>query len=85
MRAAQRDHYVELDTDEPGPAGARTRDKWIHVWALIGYLQGNNWDMQQAAVDYGIPVEAVQAAVDYYRQHRAEIDARLVRNRMPVG
>jgi uncharacterized protein (DUF433 family) len=84
MQPESLSHQIALDPDDPQPAEARTREKWIHVWAIIGFLQGNNWDLGKAAAGYQIPRDAVQAAVEYYRAHQAEIDARLEANRQPV-
>lgn len=75
--------YISEDPDYPGPADARLQDAWIHVWALIGALQGNGWDLDDVANAYGISREAVEVAVAYYHRHRAAIDARLEANRVP--
>jgi len=54
---------------------------YIHVWAIIGELESSGWDIAAVAAGYGIPEEAVRAAIAYYRRHQAEIDARLADNR----
>ncbi len=72
--------WIEPHPWRHDPAEARLRDRKISVWAIIGHLGGDDGDLQQAADDYDIPVEAVEAAVAYYRQHRAAIDARLAQN-----
>ena len=76
---------VVEDPLEPGPANARLAASWIHVWALIGYLQGNGWDIEEAAQAYRIPKQAVDAAVVYYEQHRQEIEARLEDNARTIA
>ncbi len=70
---------------EPHPwkrsvADARLKDYKIAVWALIGGLRMRGGDIAQAAEDYRIPREAMEAALAYYQQHRAVIDDRLVAN-----
>lgn len=70
---------------EPHPwrgdvAEARLKEIGISVWALIGYLRMVDGDPARVAADYRIPEEAVTAAVAYYQQHRAAIDARLAAN-----
>jgi len=65
----------------PGPRNARVVPGYIHVWAIIGELESSGWDIAAVAEGYGIPEEAVRAAIAYYRQHQAEIDARLADNR----
>jgi len=76
--------YIEENPQRPGPADARLKDAGTAVWALLSYLQlavGNN--IEQAAADYGVSPEAVQAALAYYRQspeHQRVIDARITLN-----
>lgn len=48
------------------------------MWAIIGYLRG--YDIDQTAADYEVPRAAVEAALAYYAQHRATIDAWLTLN-----
>ena len=76
--------YIEEDPQRPGPADARLKEAGTAVWALLSYLQlavGNK--IEQAASDYGVPPEAVEAALAYYRQspeHKRVIDARITLN-----
>lgn len=72
--------WIEPDPRRPGPAEARLRDAKVAVWAIIGYLQMVGEDRRRAAAAYDIPLEAVEAAVAYYREHRAAVDARLAAN-----
>ena len=71
------ERWVELDPARPGPAYARLTEYGIHIWALIGHLPAAEDDVAQVASDYHIPVEAVEAALAYYRRHRTAIDAKL--------
>lgn len=73
--------WIEPNPHKPGPAEARLRGSGVSVWALIGQLQLDDWDVKGVAEDYEVPAEAVSAAVAHYHQHAAAIDARLERNR----
>lgn len=79
------DVAIVLDPHRPGVERARLADYGVAVWALIGYMGGEDGDVAQTAADYGIPEAAVRAAVEYYRQHRAAIDALLARQRMAAS
>lgn len=72
--------WIEPHPWKQGVEEARLRESKISVWALIGYLPMVGGDEARVAEDYLIPTEAVEAAVAYYRQHQAEIDARLASN-----
>ena len=63
-----------------GRADARLRESGVPVWALIGHLRAVENDVDRVATDYELPREAVQAALAYYRRHKALIDARLLLN-----
>ncbi len=67
--------YIDQESTATGPADARIAG--VHVWALIGYLRANGEQAEQAATDYDLPPEAIEAARAYYQRHRAAIDARL--------
>jgi uncharacterized protein (DUF433 family) len=56
-------------------AGTRT-----HVWAIIGYWHAVKGDIDEVARDYEVPREMIEAAIAYYGQHRAIIDARIEAN-----
>lgn len=71
--------YVEPDPHHPGPGDARLRPSRIAVWAIVGeYLTSG--DVGQVAQAYDVSVEEVQAALRYYREQKAAIDARLAAN-----
>ncbi len=69
------DQYIDPGSTVTGPADARIAG--VHVWALIGYLRANGGNGDQAAADYDLPPEAIEAARAYYARHRAVIDAYL--------
>ena len=52
----------------------------VPVYALVGYLDVVNGDLDQAAQAYGVPREAVEAALAYYRRNRFLIDAWIAMN-----
>ncbi|MGH2615465.1 MAG: hypothetical protein ACRDJC_09520 [Thermomicrobiales bacterium] len=78
------------DKHRPGLARARLVAEQIPVWAIIGYIGAvvgttdptaiTNEAIAQVAADYDISHEAVQAALLYYGEHRAVIDALLEAN-----
>ncbi len=72
--------FIELDPERPGLDEARLAGYYIPVWAIIGYLEGVGWDVRRAAQAYGVPVEAVEGAITFYRQHAEVIDARIDAN-----
>lgn len=63
---------------------ARIAGTGVPVWALIGYLPAVHHDECQVAQDYELPVDAVRAAVAYYRRNREVIDAKLILNASSV-
>jgi uncharacterized protein (DUF433 family) len=82
---ARHDRLIERHIDASwdrypgGRADARLLDSGVPVWALIGQLEAGG-DLDQVAADYSLPREAVEAALAYYRRHRALIDARILLN-----
>ena len=70
------DEYIEPNPNRPGPADAWLRSYVVPVWVLIGYLEAVHGDVVRVAVDYDVSVDAVRAAVAYYRRYKAVIDAR---------
>jgi uncharacterized protein (DUF433 family) len=52
----------------------------VSVWALVGYLRGTDGTIERVATDYDLPIEAVEAAMAYYRRHQALIDSRIAVN-----
>lgn len=72
--------YIELNPDRPGAANARLAGYSVPVWALVGYLEAVHGNVAQVAHDYGLPQDAVEAALAYYESHRDFIDDRLAAN-----
>lgn len=71
------ERYIEERPGEARSSGARLRDYGISVWALIAYHKAAGGDAERVAIDYELPREAVEAALAYYRYHKASIDARI--------
>lgn len=69
------DRYIEYNVRRPWE-DALIRENAVPVWAIVGYVFGTDGDRQKTAEDYGISVEAVDAALTYYERHHAAIDAR---------
>ena len=72
--------YVEPNPHRPGAANAWLVGYGVPVWALVGYLDVVNGDIRRIARDYDVPVEAVEAAMLYYQQHKTAIDERIAAN-----
>jgi uncharacterized protein (DUF433 family) len=74
------ERYIEPDPYRPGPGEARLKEYGVPVWALVGHMNAVDGQIERVAEDYDLPEEAVHAALAYYRQYRAAIDARLRAN-----
>jgi len=72
--------YIEPNPHHPGPADVRLKESCVPVWAIIGHYQATGRDPEYVAASYEIPLEAVEAALAYYRQYQAVIEARLAAN-----
>jgi uncharacterized protein (DUF433 family) len=74
------DRWIEPNPHRPDPAEAVLKSYGVSVWALVGYLAMVCGDAARVAQDYEIPLEAVEAALAYYRRHQPLIDARIAAN-----
>jgi uncharacterized protein (DUF433 family) len=72
--------HLEPDPADPDAAAWRLKERAVPVWAIIGALTESGDNARQVAADYGVSVQAVAAALAYYRRHRCLIDARLAAN-----
>lgn len=77
--------YIEPNPNKPGIDEARLKEYGVPVWALIGYLPAVRGDRFQLAREYGVHIEAVEAAYQYYLRYRAVIDARIAANNGEVA
>ncbi len=73
--------WIEPDPTHPGAGDVRLREYGIHVWAIVGYLQGYNDNVERVARAYDIPVDAVRAAQASYARYADFIDDRMAANR----
>jgi uncharacterized protein (DUF433 family) len=73
------EQYITADPWD-GPSEARLTDFGVQVWALVGALPAANDDIAELARAYALPLEAVEAAMAYYRRYQANIDARVLLN-----
>ena len=74
--------WIEPDPYRSGAGDVRLREYGVHVWAIVGYLQGVDGDIEHVARAYDVPVDAVRAAQAYYARHTVIIDDRMAANRM---
>ena len=72
--------WIEQNPHYPGPSNVRIKGYGNSVWALVGDLGAVDGDLHALAWEFDLPVEAVEAAMAYYRAHKEVIDARLAAN-----
>jgi uncharacterized protein (DUF433 family) len=72
--------HVETDPHSTDDPDAWLRESGVSVWALIDYWYGVNFDTAETIDAYRLSPEAMAAALAYYRQHQAVIDARRLLN-----
>lgn len=87
--------YIGPDPDHPGEDGVCVQPEGIPVWAIIGSIKAapaldgrpgyydrflNDTVIRRMAKEYGVSVEAIQAAVAYYYGHTPAIDVRIEAN-----
>ncbi len=77
--------WIDRGSLDRGRAEARLTDYGVSVWALVGALPMAGGDIDRLAEAYGLPRQAVEGALAYYRQHKALIDARLLLNADAFG
>ncbi len=71
--------YVVQHPLKAGRADAVLAGTGVPVWAIVAHwrLVG---DVATVALDYLVPVKAVEGALAYYRKNQAVIDARIEAN-----
>ena len=72
--------HIETNPYRPGPDDVRLVDSAVPVWALIGHWKAVGRDAAQVVHDYEVSEEEMDAAMAYYRKHRAVINGRLAAN-----
>lgn len=71
------ERYIVPDAHKPGAANVRLAEYGVPVWALIAAWKAVDFDTAQVASDYELRADVVRAALAYYKQNQAVIDARL--------
>jgi uncharacterized protein (DUF433 family) len=74
------DRYIEPNPHKPGEAEVRLRGSGVSVWVIVDYWSSAGFDKQQVANDFDLPLEAVEAALAYYKVHKLLVDARIALN-----
>lgn len=74
------ERHIRPDPNRPGADEVRLVQRGVHLWAVIGDYLAADGDIDQVVEDYGVSHEAVEAALAYYRRHKAIIDNRLAAN-----
>jgi hypothetical protein len=77
--------FDDLDEKHPllerhpneSPMDVRVRRTGTPVWAVVGNLIANDWDLKESEGAYLLTAEEVTAVVRYYEEYRSFIDARL--------
>jgi uncharacterized protein (DUF433 family) len=71
-------HFREGGAGQRAPALVGTR---LYVWQVLGTLRASEGSVAEAAAYLGLSERQVQAAVDYYADFAAEVDAQEERER----
>lgn len=70
--------YIARDPRDPGLLNSYLPDYGVAVWAIVSRFETvNGGDLDEAAADYDLPREAVEAALAFYDRHTAAIDAKI--------
>lgn len=56
-------------------------ERGVPVWAILSRYDPAHDDVAVIAHEYGVPPAAIEAALAYYRRHRAGIDRIIASNR----
>ena len=73
------ERFVRFDPRRPSEA--RLAETGVAVWVIVEYVRDVlAGDLDRAAQDYDLSVDAVRASLAFYRYYPAEIDARLLLN-----
>ena len=74
------DAFVVSNPSLPGVEEARIVGYGVPVWALVAHSTAIGGNADEVASHYALPREAVDAALAYYRRHKAALDARIAAN-----
>ena len=78
-------HWIEPNPHHPSLAEAWVLPGHVSLWVVIRQLQLEHWEPEGITEGYGLPAEAVQAAVAYYQRHQAVVDDRIAQSRAFFG
>jgi uncharacterized protein (DUF433 family) len=76
--------YLEPNPHKPSLAEVWLKGSGIPVWALIGAFPGVDRNSERLAELYGVPLDAVRAALAFYERNRCLIDARIEENEAAI-
>jgi len=57
------------------------RGRGIRVQAIVGYINGWGMSPQEVAEEFGLPLETIIEAMNFYEAHRFEMDAAIEADR----
>lgn len=72
--------YVEQNPHRPGKDEARLKKYGVSVWAIAEKYRVTNGNAAHVAWLYEVPIDAIEAAIAYYEQHKAIIENRIAAN-----
>jgi uncharacterized protein (DUF433 family) len=72
--------WIEQNPHKRPIADARIRGHGVAVWAIVAHYDATTGNADQVAAGFNPPVEAVRAALAYYKRHKKLIDARITIN-----
>ncbi len=77
--------WIQPNPHKPGAAAAWVLPHHVSVWAIVMQLQLDGWNVPGVAAWYELPVEAVEAAIEFYQRHKVDVDAKIAHNRAFFG
>lgn len=72
--------HIGPNPNKPWPGEEVVRGSYVPVWSIVGYNEAYNGDTAEVASGFDVPVEAVEAALVFYRRHKCIIDSRIAAN-----
>lgn len=70
--------YIERNPNKPAVYDARLNPYGVSIWAIASHFETvNGSDLDRAAAEYGVPREAIEAALAFYERYKAAIDAKI--------
>lgn len=69
--------YIQENPHQPGAGDAILRDASVSVWILVEAYHASGNDADRVARAWDLSREAVEAALAYYAQNAAAVEARI--------